>query len=185
MPVAPGVITTSKLVEAVYAPAYADHGYNNQEELIPTRVNFYFVQGSSALRYSERQSDRGKKLDAFIADKNVTRTVTITGTHSPEGAERINSRLSKDRAESIQSFYQREMKKYDYAGMADSINFITKDVVEDWSIFKDSLATYEGVTSEEKSAILDVVNGPGSYEDKEDKLHALPTYKKNLQRLIS
>ncbi|UII23823.1 tetratricopeptide repeat protein [Fulvivirga ligni] len=178
MPVAPGVITTSKLVEAVYAPAYADHGYNNQEELIPTRVNFYFVQGSSALRYSERQSDRGKKLDAFIADKNVTRTVTITGTHSPEGAERINSRLSKDRAESIQSFYQREMKKYDYAGMADSINFITKDVVEDWSIFKDSLATYEGVTSEEKSAILDVVNGPGSYEDKEDKLHALPTYKK-------
>ncbi len=181
--VAPGIITTSKLVEAVYYPAYADHGYNNQEELVPVKVNFYFDQGRSVLKYSERRSDRGKKLDAFIAEKNVTRTVTITGTHSPEGAERINSRLAADRAKAIEAFYQRQMKRYDYAGMADSIKFITKDVVEDWTVFKDSLATYEGISSEEKSAYLDIVNGPGSYEEKEDKLHALPTYKKVFREL--
>lgn len=181
--VAPGVITTSKLVQSVYYPVYADHGYNNQEELIPTRVNFYFDQGRSVLKYSERRSDRGKKLDAFIAEKNVTRTVTITGTHSPEGAERINSRLAKDRATAIEEFYRKQMKSYDYQGMADSINFITKDVVEDWSVFKDSLATYDGISSEEKSAYLDIVNGPGSYEEKEDKLQSLPTYKKVFREL--
>lgn len=181
--VAPGIIATSKLVEPVYFGAYADHGYNNQEELIPVKVNFYFDQGRSVLKYSERRSDRGKQLDAFIAAKNVTRTVTITGTHSPEGAERINSRLAKDRAVAIETFYQRQMKKYDYAGMADSIKFITKDVVEDWTVFKDSLAAYDGISSEEKSAYLDIINGPGSYEDKEDKLHALPTYKKVFREL--
>ncbi len=181
--VAPGIIATSKLVEPVFFGAYADHGYNNQEELVPVKVNFYFDQGRSVLKYSERRSSRGQQLDAFIAEKNVTRTVTITGTHSPEGAERINSRLAKDRATAIENFYQRQMKKYDYAGMADSINFITKDVVEDWNVFKDSLAAYEGISSEEKSAYLDIVNGPGSYEDKEDKLQALPTYKKVFREL--
>lgn len=183
MDVAPGVITTSKLVEPVYFAAYADHGYNNQEELIPTRVNFYFDQGSPVLKYSERRSDRGDLLSAYIAEKNATRTVTITGTHSPEGAERINSRLAKQRAEAIQEFYQREMRKYDYKGLADSIKFITKDVVEDWSVFKDSLATYEGISSEEKSAYLDIVNGPGTYESQEDALHQLPTYNKVFKEL--
>jgi len=183
MDVAPGVITTSQLVQKVYAPVYADHGYNNQEELVPVKVNFYFDQGRSVLKYSERRSDRGKKLDAFIAEKNVTRTVTITGTHSPEGAERINSELAKDRAAAIEAYYRKQMNSYDYAGMADSIKFITKDVVENWSIFKDSLAVYEGISSEEKSAYLDIVNGPGSYEEKEDKLHELPTYNKVFREL--
>lgn len=183
MDVAPGVITTSELVQAVYHPTFADHGYNNQEELVPVKVNFYFDQGRSVLKYSERRSDRGKKFDAFIAEKNVTRTVTITGTHSPEGAERINSKLAIDRAKAIEDYYRKQMDRYDYAGMADSIKFITKDVVEDWTVFKDSLAVYEGISSEEKSAYLDIVNGPGSYEEKEDKLHALPTYKKVFREL--
>jgi hypothetical protein len=46
--------------------------------------------------------------------KNVTRTVTITGTHSPEGAERINTKLSEERAAAIEKFYRAQMKKYDY-----------------------------------------------------------------------
>ncbi|TRX56005.1 hypothetical protein FNH22_17745 [Fulvivirga sp. M361] len=181
--VAPGIITTSQLVEPVYFATYADHGYNNQEELTPVKVNFYFDQGRSVLKYSERRSNRGKQLDAFIAAKNVTRTVTITGTHSPEGEERVNSKLAKDRAEAISAFYKKQMKKYDYAGKADSIKFITKDLVEDWTVFKDSLAAYEGISSEEKSAYLDIVNGPGSYEEKEDKLQSLATYKKVFREL--
>lgn len=183
LPLAPGIITTSKLVLPVAYAAYADHGYNNQEELAPTTVNFYFSQGSSQLRYSERTSDRGDKLDAFIADKNLTRTVTITGTHSPEGPERVNTDLAKNRAEAIEEFYRREMAKYDYQGMADSIEFITKDIVEDWTIFKDSLATYDGISSEEKSSYLNIVNGAGSYEEKEDQLHTLPTYNKVFREL--
>lgn len=183
LPLAPGVITTSKLVMPVSYAAYADHGYNNQEELVPTNVNFYFNQGSSVLRYSERTSDRGDKLDAFIAEKNLTRTVTITGTHSPEGPERVNADLASNRAEAIEEFYRREMSKYDYQGMADSIEFIIKDVVEDWSIFKDSLATYDGISSEEKSAYLNIINGAGTYEEKEDQLHSLPTYNKVFREL--
>ncbi|MFM8912418.1 MAG: hypothetical protein ACKOE6_05780, partial [Flammeovirgaceae bacterium] len=112
---ATGIITTSKLVQNSYYAAFAGHGYNNQEELMPVVIpDFNFERGKSVLRTSETKAEKGKQLDAYIAAKNVTRTVTITGTHSPEGLERINSKLSEERAAAIEKFYKAQMKKYDY-----------------------------------------------------------------------
>ncbi|MEQ9426788.1 MAG: hypothetical protein RJQ09_20360 [Cyclobacteriaceae bacterium] len=176
--VALGLIMTSRLAQSISETAYADHGYNEGEELIPTNINFFFDKGRSELKRSEQRSDRGQQFTAFIAEKNVTRTVTITGTHSPEGAERINSRLSNDRASRIEKWYRDNMKRYDYKGMADSINFVLKPVVEDWGMFKAALNDYDGVTSDEKSEILRIVNGAGSFGDKEKNLQKLGSYSK-------
>ncbi len=184
--IAKGLITTSKLVAPTYYGAYVSYDYKDEtvdgwtpdEELEPTNVNFYFTQGSSALRSSEKRSDRGKFFQAFIAEKNVTRTVTITGTHSPEGSERINSDLSKNRAEKIEEYYRQMMDRYDYKGAASSIKFALKPVIEDWTQFKSVLENYDGVDQSAKSEILNIVNGSGSFEDKEDALHKLPSYKK-------
>ncbi|MEK6780323.1 MAG: hypothetical protein AABY93_01370 [Bacteroidota bacterium] len=179
MDVATGVITTSKLVQNSYYAAFANHGYNNAEEIIPVIIpDFIFEQGRSVLRPSETKSDKGKQLDAFIASKNVTRTVTITGTHSPEGAERINSKLAQERAAVIEKYYRAQMKKYDYQGMADEIKFIQKPVVDDWTEFKNALSSYAGITSDEKSAYLNIINGGGSFEEQEKQLKKIATYKK-------
>jgi hypothetical protein len=179
MQVATGIITTSKLVKPVYFAAFAEHGYNNQEELSPIVIpDFIFEQGRSVLRTSETRSTKGKQLDAFIASKNATRTVTVTGTHSPEGAERINSQLSPDRAAAIEKYYRQQMKKYDYKGMADSIKFILKPVIQDWTEFKNALATYDGITSEQKTEYLNIVNGGGTFESQEKQMKGLSTYKK-------
>lgn len=176
---ATGIITTSKLVQNSYYAAFADHGYNNQEELIPVVIpDFIFERGRSVLRTSEIKADKGKQLDAFIASKNVTRTVTITGTHSPEGAERINSKLSEERAKAIEKFYRAQMKKYDYKGAADSIKFILKPIVDDWTDFKNALAAYDKITSDEKSEYLNIINGGGSFEDQEKAMKKLKTYNK-------
>ncbi len=183
--IAKGIITTSRLVaspsySAMVSYDYKDSdvdGWSPEEELEPTNVNIFFAQGSSVLRGSERNGEQGKFFQAFVAEKNVTRTVTITGTHSPEGAERINSRLSEDRAEVIEDWYRSMMKKYDYKGAADSINFILKPVVEDWSEFKMALNEYEGITQDQKNEILNIVNGAGTFEEKEDALHKLSSYK--------
>ena len=177
--VATGVITTSKLVKPVYFAAYAGHGYNNQPELEPVIIpDFIFEQGRSVLRTSEIRSAKGKQLDAFIASKNATSTVTITGTHSPEGAERINSRLSPDRAAAIEKYYRQQMKKYDYQQKADEIKFILKPVVRDWNEFKNALAAYTGITSEQKAEYLNIINGGGDFESQEKQLQKLSTYKK-------
>lgn len=179
MQVATGIVTTSKLVKPVYFAAYADHGYNNQPELEPVIIpDFIFQQGRSVLRRSEIRSPKGKQLDAFIASKNATSTVTITGTHSPEGAERINTRLSNDRAAAIEKYYRDQMKKYDYQQQADQIKFILKPVVRDWNEFKDELAKYDGITSEQKAEYLNIINSGGDFETQEDQLHRLPTYRK-------
>lgn len=182
MDVAPGVITTSKLVKNAYYAAFADHGYNNKEEIVPIIIpDFIFEQSKAVLRKTEMTSEKGKQLDAFIASKNVTRTVSITGTHSPEGRERINSKLSEDRAKAIEKYYRDQMKKYDYKGMADSIKFILKPVVDDWNGFKAALAAYEGISSDEKSAYLNIINSGGSFEDQEKQMKKLGTYKKVLK----
>jgi tetratricopeptide (TPR) repeat protein len=184
--VAKGLITTSKLVVPTYYGAYVSYDYEDEtvdgwtpeEELEPTNVNFYFLQGSSVLRPSEKRSDRGEYFKAFVAEKNVTRTVTITGTHSPEGPERINSNLSENRAKVIEDYYRMMMKRYDYKGMADSIRFVLKPVVEDWSDFKKALEQYDGIDQAAKNEILTIINGPGTFEEKEDALHKLSSYRK-------
>ncbi len=177
MEVAKGLIAISKLVEVPTFVAYGTSGYNNQEELEPTSVNFYFSQGSAVLRPSEVRSERGDMLRNFIAEKNVTRSVSITGTHSPEGSERINSRLSENRAGKIEEYYKDQMDRYDYQGAAGSIDFILKPVVDDWTQFRDSLETYDGISESQKQEYFSIIDGPGSFEEKEDRMHRLPTYR--------
>lgn len=175
--IAEGLITTSTLVQPSHFASYAPHGYNDQEELIPTNVEFFFDQGRSVFKTSEKNSDRGEKFAAFIAEKNVTRTVTIEGTHSPEGKDRINSDLAKERSEAIESWYREQMDKYDYQGMASQIRFINKPIVDDWTGLKNMLASYNGISSAQKSEWTNIINGSGSFEQKEKQLQKLSTYK--------
>ena len=176
--IADGVITTSRLVQSSYYASYAPHGYNDQEELIPTNVEFYFDQGKSVFKTSEKNSDRGERFAAFIAEKNVTRTVTITGTHSPEGRETFNSELSQERAAAIEKWYREKMDQYDYKGMADQIRFILKPIVQDWNGLKSMLASYDGITAAQKAEWTNIINGAGSFEQKEKQLQKLSTYNK-------
>ena len=183
LPVAKGLITTSRLVQPIYFSAYADHGYNDQEELIPTYVDFFFDKNRSNLRTSlkvgeQTNRQRQSMLGNFIAEKNVTRTVTITGSHSPEGPERINTGLAEERPAAIEKYYRRMMDRYDYKGAADSINFVIKPVIEDWNMFKESLNEYDGLSASEKSEVLRIVNGTGSFEDKELQLQTKSYYSK-------
>lgn len=181
-----GLVTTPKLVRIGQFAAdeeikpigvYMDHGYADQNELEPVEVEFFFEQGSARLRPSEVNSDRGKFLKAFIASENVTRTVTITGTHSPEGSERVNRDLSKNRAEVIEKFYREEMQPYDYRDESDSIEFIILPVVDDWSDFRLLLADYDQISPEQKEEYYNIIYGEGDFDAKERRMQQLPTYK--------
>ncbi|HLF33737.1 MAG TPA: hypothetical protein VI583_05850 [Cyclobacteriaceae bacterium] len=190
VPVAPGLITTSRLVKDLYYSAlvnydYTDNevqGFDPREEIEAVNINFFFEQGKSVLKANlstDGQTNKAKQdnLAAFIAEKNITRTVTITGTHSPEGPERINSNLSRDRAKRIQDFYTAQMKKYDYKGLADSVKFILKPVIEDWGDFKAALTGYQSLEYAQKQEFLNIIDGSGNFEEKEKKLQKLSTYK--------
>ncbi|MDO1447617.1 OmpA family protein [Rhodocytophaga aerolata] len=183
MPIAKGIITTSKLVKEADLVAYAESGYNPNPEFEPVDVAFFFPQGSAQLRTSETRSTRGKFLDAFIQEKNVTKTVTITGTHSPEGAERVNSRLSENRAEAIEKYYRGKMRSYNYKQKADSVEFVLKPIIQDWQQLKDTLAATDILNEEQEQQILTVIDGSGDFETKEDELHKLPYYRTLLNQV--
>jgi tetratricopeptide (TPR) repeat protein len=180
MEIAKGLIMTSRLYEAKVTPIFADHGYNNNEEVTPYNVNFYFDQGSAKLKKSETVGEQGKLLTAFIASKNKTRTVTITGAHSPEGLESVNSQLAEERAKVIREFYYQKMKQFDYKNFADSIKFETKAKFQDWSSFKTALSGYTGISETEKGEVMTIVNGASSFEEKAKELSQLSFYKKIL-----
>jgi hypothetical protein len=173
-----GIITTPLLVMPIYPTAEADHGYDNREELQPTVVNFFFQKRISKLDPKEIKGTRGKYFENFIASKYVTRTVNIIGTHSPEGFEAFNERLSEERAVSIEKFYRETMKKYNYGKVADSINFVVKGKVKDWSDFKAQLDSLKSLKPEDKSEILAIIDGEeGTFHQKELKLQKLKSYK--------
>ncbi len=176
MGIAKGLITTSRLYIPTFSSLYADHKYNNKEELSPNNVKFIFDQGSAKLKKSEVIGENGKLLTAFIASKNKTRTVTILGSHSPEGLESTNSKLSEQRATAIRNFYYQKMKQYDYKNLVDSIKFETKVVFQSWDPFKKELASYTKLSTDQKNKALNIVDGAGTYEEKANQISKLDFY---------
>ena len=174
-PVAKGLITTSRLVKDYYFVAYADHGYNNKEELEPTSVDFFFEQAKSKLRPSETKGTNGKFLDAFIAKKNITRTVTIVGSHSPEGREVKNTELANERAKVIEDYTKSRLKHYGYK--SDSINFVAKGLILDWEGLKKELTTTTLLDEAQKTEILNIINGSGDFASKEAQIEKLSSFK--------
>lgn len=184
MDLAQGIITTSRMVKDVAYASYASHGYNNKEELIPTYVDFFFEKGSDVLRSSQKRGENGKKLDAFIASKIVTRTVTITGSHCPLGTESKNSRLAEKRAQIIQDFYDQKMAQYDYKNLKDSIKFEKKVIFQDWKPLLAELDSTDVLTQEQKNEVKQIITtSTKSFEETEEQLSKLSYYKKMVDNL--
>lgn len=195
---AKGLVLTSQLIQEDYPTVLAGHGYNPLPEYYPVTVNFQFDQGSAVLKVkgeedpkkAKGKKKKGKKvevkpanqmaLDAYIASKNATKTVTITGMHSPEGREVKNTELSDMRAKAIEKYYRGMMKRLNYGTKADSIEFVTKALVQNWVPFKDTLRNDTSLTAAEKSEVLTVVDGPGNYVEQEAALEKLTCFPKLL-----
>ncbi len=172
-----GIITTQQLVMAPYTVSYVPHGYDNSEELIPNEIEFFFLQGRSNLRYSERRSDRADSLENYIQVNSPTRTINVTGMHSPEGPESVNTELASERAGVVEEYYKNLAEKYDYTSTMDSIDFVLKPIVQDWEPLKDMMMSSEVLTDAQKNEVLEIVNGPGDFVSKELKLQTLSFYR--------
>ena len=176
--VADGVNTTQRWNQAwrIANPKTAP-GYTDAEETEATNVSFYFNQGSSYLKGSEKKSDRGEKFSAFLAEKNITKSINIIGAHSPEGSTKINEVLAGKRGGTIEKYYREQMDKYDYKDEADEISFDLVPVVENWDALRRTLRASNSLSRDEKSKVSAIINGGGSFVDKEKALSKLSSYK--------
>ena len=174
---ADGVNSTQRFNEAwnLQSPK-AYPGYTDEEETEVTTVNFFFNQGSAYLRGSEKKSDRGEQFSAFVAERNVTKSVNITGAHSPEGSTKVNESLAGRRASAIEKYYRAQMDRYDYKDEAGDIGFNLVPVVENWDALRRALRSTSSLTSAQRSQIGAIINGGGSFVDKEKSLSKLNFY---------
>ena len=175
---ADGVNRTITLTRATNLPTPTAYpGYTDAEETEVTTVDFYFNQGSSYLRGSEKKSDRGEQFSAFVAEKNLTKGVNVTGAHSPEGSTKVNESLASKRANAIEKYYRAEMDRYDYKGEAQEIGFNLVPVVENWDALRRALRASTSLSQTDRTQIAAIINGGGSFVDKEKSLSKLSSYK--------
>src|SRR5438045_8031666 len=72
------------------------------------------------------------------------------------------------------------MAHFNQKSAVDSIQFVTKGIVHEWDAFKQLVDSTDVLTAEQKSEVSNVINGGGSFTDKQSQLEKLPYYKKSL-----
>jgi len=184
-----GIITTCRLIQPTFYTNYIEHGYQYKEEYLNMDVkDFYFEKGKSELKMklkvktstaeTRENTNSADTLRNFVAAKRAIKTITITGTHSPEGSEALNTTLANDRARVIQEYYTSLMGELDYGDAAGKVNFTLKPVVQDWAEFKVALSNFKGLNDTQKQEILAIIDGEGDFVAKEARLQKLSSYRK-------
>ena len=187
-----GLITTNQLVQNVFYPAFADHDYDPQRDFAPTTVEFFFEQNSSKLRTIETKSNRAEFLNNFVAEKNATKQVILTGYHSPEGTEARNTVLAEARAKAIEGYYKQIANKVNppaktkrgrrgAAVKPDTtrpVEYITRSVVLNWNTFLDSLEVFPLLNDQQKTKVRKYIetNQRKNFEETEAGLAQMEEY---------
>ena len=70
------------------------------------------------------------------------------------------------------------MSKYDYDKSASKIEFKRSATVRDYAPLRELLREYEGINEKSKGEVIAIIDGGGSFEDKEKTLQNLPVYRK-------
>ena len=170
--VASGVITTSKLVVKNNAVSLAPDDYRKGVSE-PLTLPFFFDAGEAKLRdYLGTNMDVLKEL---IESNYKTTLVEITAGHSPEAADSEELRLALKRAQAIEKYYKHELDVKSYTNSSKSVKFKVRPVVRNWGRFLKQVQL-SALSPEQVNEILNIVNGSGTFLEKEKQLAKLDSY---------
>ena len=168
---APGIITTGRLVvirprldftPEKYVPV-ADSGSLELPVYFPPDMAYFNGQyGTNAAALAE-----------FITENVKTQSIRIVGGHSPDPVDARSPRLALLRARSVEKYVKELLDKYGYQNSRESVRFSVSARPRDWSFFLDRVQN-SALPEKPIDAVLDSVNGPGSYERKAARLADLP-----------
>ncbi|ALJ00311.1 hypothetical protein DC20_16715 [Rufibacter tibetensis] len=169
---AQGIITTPTLIQTVHAPAYAPEPVKS-DSAGPLRFPIYFDQGLATLR--QGYGTNLQLLDEFIKSNQKTTKIEIVAMHSPDQMETSTRNLATRRAVAVERFIKQKIDTEGYNNTVSDINFDVRTVQNNWQAMLGRVQS-SALPEEQKQQILAIVNGPGSFSEKEEKLQALPAY---------
>lgn len=170
--VATGILTTPHLTQRIHAPAYVPDPAKAET---PGTITFtiFFDQGLATLRTG--MGTNLQLLNEFLLSNQKTKEITIHGIHSPDSMEARTQNLAMRRAVALERFIKQKIDTETYATTLSDITFNRKASSQNWHPLINRIEN-SALPKEQVQQILEVVNGPGSFTQKEKKLQQLPSY---------
>ncbi|MCS6821331.1 MAG: tetratricopeptide repeat protein [Microscillaceae bacterium] len=183
-----GISTTALLVKApasglTYSPtespfASVDHNLVAPQPTVkPVRLDF--ERGSANVNPAVGDNKNTfDMVDLFVKEQIPPFEATVTGTHSPEGSEAVNTNLANARAKAVETAFMKTMQKYNYkkedlTKYRFNLNPVTlKATLPEFY----SLLDQSSLPAEAKSEIKSILNEKGDFVENERKLAAKPYY---------
>ena len=152
--IATGVIATSMRVQNDEIVAVADHGYKEVETISET-ATIYFLVNKSNIRTTEKSDEDVQKLKDFIKLGYKTESFVVKSSASPEGTEKMNTKLSDDRQNSTLTYAKYLLKKLKAEGSFNDDHYQLSSAGADWEGFNNLV---KNSSIAEKSTILSLTD---------------------------
>ncbi|MBA9079469.1 tetratricopeptide repeat protein [Rufibacter quisquiliarum] len=169
---APGIRTTPYLVQHVHSPAYVSDSAK-KEKPGPLKIPIFFDQALATLRTG--LGTNLQLLDQFLTSNQKTKQIEILATHSPDSLETTTRNLASRRAVAVENFIKKKIDTESYTNTVSSVRFNLRTIQKNWQAFLGRVQN-SALPEEQIQQILDIVNGPGSFIEKERKLQELASY---------
>ena len=178
--IADGLVTTAKLIVAKDVKSQVTPDAFQRIIAQKQEADVHFLIQQANLRNSEWKAEDVQNLLAAIkevnaaANKEIT-SIEVAGYASPDGAEKLNTNLAKDRQANTQKKLQRNLKKIKVA--------VDSEITpEDWAYFKELV---QASNLKDKQTILNILQGIADPEAREDSIKALAvTYKELANNIL-
>ena len=161
--IAKGVISTSMKVANNEIIAIAHHGYE-EETILSETATIYFLVNKSNIRTTEKSDADVKRLQDFIKLGYKTESFVVKSSASPEGKEKINTKLSDNRQNNTFTYAKSLLKKLKADGANNDDNYKKSSAGADWDGFNKLV---KNSSIDEKNTILNLTDKTKQRSQKE------------------
>lgn len=153
----------------------------SDEKIQPTaEVRLYFPVGISSLRENFRtNADALAHLDKLMSERSYMDgdIIRVVGMASPEGPERRNETLARQRAEAIRNYIASH-----WPAFADAVSVTIES--EAWADFRAAVQADTQQSENENRRVLDIIDSAASPDAKEAALRKLPGWQRYYRSLF-
>lgn len=170
--IASGISTTSKLTVKNNTVSLAPDTYRKGVSE-PLLLPFFFDEGKAELR--DYLGTNMEVLQELLKSNYKIQAVEITTGHSPEETDSKDPKLAQKRAKAYEKYMRHQFDVNSYTNSNQSVKFKVQPVVKNWERFLKQVQL-SALSPDQVSQILDIINGPGTFREKEKQLSLLDSY---------
>ncbi len=162
-----GVITTSRLLEEDYVPAYSQlEPYYFERDTL--RLDYEFALGGYELLQNQVNNQLNGKLDSLVLSDKIILGSRVIGTHSPVGSDAVNRVLSEKRALEVKKIFDDKIANHPSTEL-DRLGLELEVEFNSWAIFIEKFQA-TALWERDKDIISEIITDSSDYETVKSQL---------------